>query len=189
MSSFVALFDACVFYPAPLRDLLMQLALTDLFRAKWSSAIHEEWIDAVVRDRPDVSVERLRRTRALMDAKVRDCLVRGFEYLIPVLELPDPDDRHVLAAAIHGRASVIVTYNLCDFPANVLERFHIEAQHPDVFVSYLIDISPAKVVAAASTVRKRLRNPPVSVERYLGNLEKQALLETVIFLRNYEETI
>jgi predicted nucleic acid-binding protein len=189
MSNIVALFDACVFYAAPVRDLLMQLALTDLFRAKWSASIHDEWMAAVARRRPDIPAERLEHTRALMDSHVRDCLVTGFEYLIPVLELPDPDDRHVLAAAIHGRASVIVTYNLSDFPIQTLSRFDIEAQHPDVFVSCLMELSPAKVVAAARTVRERLRNPQISPQQYLDNLEKQALVETVSLLRAYEAVI
>lgn len=189
MSNFIALYDACVFYPAPARDLFVQLAMTDLFRAKWSVSIHEEWAAALARDRPDIPAERLARTRELMDSSVRDCLVTGFEYLIPVLELPDPDDRHVLAAAIHGRASVIVTYNLSDFPVEALRRFDVEPQHPDVFASCLMELSPAKVVAAARTVRERLRNPPVSPQQYLDNLEKQALVETVSMLRAYEAVI
>ena len=83
MSYFTALFDACVLYPAPLRDLLMHLALTDLFRAKWTDAIHDEWMRSVLESRPDLSRERLQRTRDLMDAHVRDCLVAGYEELIP----------------------------------------------------------------------------------------------------------
>jgi predicted nucleic acid-binding protein len=189
VSNFIALYDACVFYPAPVRDFFVQLALTDLFRAKWSASIHDEWTAAVARDRPDISKERLERTRTLVDDHVRDCLVTGFEYLISVLDLPDPDDRHVLAAAIHGRASVIVTYNLSDFTPETLSRFDIEAQHPDMFASCLMELSPAKVVAAARQVRERLCNPRMSAEQYLDNLEKQALVETVSMLRAYEAVI
>ena len=74
---FTVLYDACVLYPAPLRDLLLRLALTDLYRARWSEAIHEEWIRAVLRNRPDLSRQQLERTRALMNAHVRDALVDG----------------------------------------------------------------------------------------------------------------
>lgn len=102
MTHFTALSDACVLYPAPLRDLLMHLALTDLFRAKWTDQIHDEWIRSVLEQRPDLRREQLERTRQLMNAHVRDCLVTGYEDLIPALSLPDPDDRHVLAAAIRG---------------------------------------------------------------------------------------
>ena len=83
--------------PAPLRDLLLELAVSDLFRAKWSASVHEEWIRALLRSRPDLTAERLERTRRLMDAHVRDALVTGFEDLIGEIVLPDPDDRHVLA--------------------------------------------------------------------------------------------
>lgn len=124
-----------------------------------------------------------------MDAHVDDCLVTGFEHLIPLINLPDADDRHVLAAAIHGEASVIVTYNLSDFPDETLGRFAIEAQHPDVFLSHLIKIFPAEVVSAVRTVRQRLRNPPMSVGRYLQNLEKRALVTTVSMLRAYEASL
>ena len=100
VNRFTVVYDACVLYPAPLRDLLMRLALTDLYRARWSDQIYQEWMTAVLRNRPDLSREQLERTRSLMNAHVRDALVNGHQPLIPALELPDPDDRHVLAAAI-----------------------------------------------------------------------------------------
>jgi len=82
----------------------MEIALTDVYRAKWSDRVHEEWIVAVLRDRSDLTRKQLERTRDLMNAHERDALVTGFEPLIETLSLPDPDDRHVLAAAIKGRA-------------------------------------------------------------------------------------
>ncbi|WP_345685903.1 hypothetical protein [Novipirellula caenicola] len=63
MSHFTVVYDACVLFPAPLRDLLMQLALTGLFRARWSSMIHDEWTRSVLKVRPDLTVEQLSRTR------------------------------------------------------------------------------------------------------------------------------
>lgn len=160
MSTFTALYDACVLYPAPLRDLLMRLAMTDLFRARWSDQIHDEWINAVLRARSDLSRDQLERTRELMNAHVRDCLVTGHEPLIDGLVLPDPDDRHVLAAAIRTRAHVIVTFNLNDFPAETLHPLGIQAQHPDEFISHLIDLAPGLVCVAAKRQRESLRNPP-----------------------------
>ena len=100
MPSFTALYDACVLYPAPLRDLLMHLAMTDLFRARWTDQIHDEWISNLSINRPDLKRRQLERTRRLMNAHVLDCLVTGYEGLIDKLKLPDPNDRHVLAAAI-----------------------------------------------------------------------------------------
>lgn len=112
MSNFTVLYDACVLYPAPLRDLLMHVAVTDLYRAKWTDAIHDEWTRNVLENRPDLKPEQLQRTRELMNAHVRDCLVTGYETLIEAVTLPDPDDRHVLAAAIRAGADLIVTFNL-----------------------------------------------------------------------------
>lgn len=102
MGNFTVFLDASVLYPAPLRDLLLELAVADLYRAKWSDAVHEEWIRAVLKNRSDLTRAQLERTRDLMNAHARDPLVTDFERLIGVLDLPDPDDRHVLAAAIKG---------------------------------------------------------------------------------------
>jgi len=96
--AFTALYDACVLYPAPVRDVLMHLALAAIYRAHWTNAIHEEWIRSVLKNRPDLTRVQLERTRDLMNAHARDALIQGFEDLIPSLSLPDPDDRHVLAA-------------------------------------------------------------------------------------------
>ena len=153
----------------------MHFALTDLFRAKWTEAIHEEWMRSVLKVRPDLSREQLQRTRELMDAHVRDCLVTGYEELIPVLTLPDPDDRHVLAAAIRSGADVIVTYNLDDFPAESLAKWGILPQHPDDFIIHLIDLAAPRVCAAAKRHRESLKNPPKTVEEFLGALERQGL--------------
>jgi PIN domain len=144
----IALYDACVLYSAPLRDLLMQLALTGLFQARWTDQIHDEWIRNVLANRPDLAPASLARCRWLMDAHVPDCLVAGYEDLIPTLTLPDPDDRHVLAAAIHGGAGLIVTFDLGDFPAAVLGPWHVEAVHPDEFLTRLWDESADTVLQA-----------------------------------------
>jgi hypothetical protein len=69
VANFIALYDACVLYPAPLRDLLMHMALTDLYRAKWTNAIHEEWIRNVLANRPDLTRQQLERTCELMNLK------------------------------------------------------------------------------------------------------------------------
>jgi predicted nucleic acid-binding protein len=189
VSQFTAIFDACVLYPAPLRDLLMHLALTDLFRAKWTEAIHEEWIRGVLENRPDLTREQLERTRQLMNAHVRDCLVADYEDFIPMLTLPDPDDRHVLAAAIRSSADVIVTFNLDDFPPEALNRWGVGAQHPDDFINHLLDLAPHLVCAAAKRQRESLKNPPMSVDNFLASLERQGLAQTVAGLRRFEDVI
>lgn len=182
MSNFTVMYDACVLYPAPLRDFLMRLALTDLYRAKWTNEIHDEWIRNVLANRSDLKLEVLEKTRQLMNAHVRDCLVENYEELIPILSLPDPNDRHVLAAAIHAKCSVIVTYNIKDFPIKTLEKYGIEAQHPDEFIIHLIDLSIDKVCEAARAHRLSLKNPPKSVDEYLETMDKQPLKQTVMQL-------
>lgn len=184
MTNFSVVYDACVLYPAPLRDFLMHLALTDLFRAKWTEAIHREWIRSVLVDRPDLTEEQLNHTKACMDSHVRDALVTGYEYLIPGLDLPDPDDRHVLAAAIRSGSSLIVTFNQRDFPAHALMAHDIEAMHPDDFIADLYDLNPSKVLKAAAEHRRSLKKPAKSVEDYLDTLLKQGLPETVSLLRS-----
>src|SRR5947209_5049247 len=99
------------------------------------------------------------RIRDLMNSHVRNCLVTGYEDLIPTLSLPDPDDRHVLAAAIRSRADVIVTANLQDFPDHVLTTYGLEARHPDEFIVNLLSVSPAEVCSAARLDRETLRGP------------------------------
>ncbi len=188
MASFTALFDACVLYPAPLRDLLMRLAMTGLFRACWSTAIHDEWTEAILRTRPELQAQ-LQRTRRLMDAHVLDSLVTGYEPLIETLDLPDPDDRHVLAAAIVGRADLVVTKNLKDFPAERLAPFGIEAQHPDVFIRNLLGLHQAAALAAVAEHRASLRHPPRTADEYLDTLLVQELPETVAVLRQHRSRI
>ncbi|PJF38033.1 MAG: PIN domain-containing protein, partial [Phototrophicales bacterium] len=116
----VALLDANVLYPAPIRDILLQLAVEDVFWGRWTADIHEEWIEALLRNEPHRERVALERTRDLMNQATRDALITGYEALINCLELPDPNDRHVLAAAIVGRCDVIVTQNLQDFPTEIV---------------------------------------------------------------------
>jgi predicted nucleic acid-binding protein len=178
-SPFTAVYDACVLYPAPLRDFLMWLGLSGRFRARWSAQIHDEWKRNLLINRPDLSAEQLDRTSDLMDRAIPGALVTGFEPLMAGLSLPDPNDHHVLAAAIRCHASVIVTFNERDFPGDVLDAFGMEAQHPDVFAENLFDLDPACVVAAAQRQRQQLKSPPMEVDRYLDVLRRQGLNQTV----------
>jgi len=185
MSSSTAIYDACVLYPAPLRDLLMQLALTDLYKARWTNEIHDEWIRNCLANQPTIQPERLERTRSLMNTHVRDCLVDGYQHLIDSLQLPDTNDRHVLAAAITCGADIIITFNLKDFPSSSLSLYNIEAQHPDMFISSLFDLDTPLVCKAVNTVYNRLKNPPLSKEQYLENLLRQQLPKTISLLKEF----
>ena len=137
-----AVVDACVLYSAFLRDLVMRLTVRFVFQPVWSEDIHDEWIRNLLENRPELQREQLAQTRSLMDRYGRDCLAPDYRHLIETLTLPDPNDRHVLAAAITSSSSLIVTYNLADFPPRTLALYEIEAQHPDLFLSALFRILP-----------------------------------------------
>jgi predicted nucleic acid-binding protein len=188
MARFSVVFDACVLYPAPLRDSLMRLANKDLFKAYWTDQIHDEWINALVREGKYIR-ESLERVRELMDRHVPDAKVTGYEKLIEGLELPDSNDRHVLAAAIKSKADAIVTFNLKDFPEEYLTSFHIEVIHPDDFIYYQIDMAPAACCSAFRDQRNALKKPKINVDDFLGHLQKQQLPQTVSLLRQYSQLI
>lgn len=182
--SFVVVYDACVLYPAPLRDLLIRLGLTGLVRVKWSEQILDECFRAIQRQRPELPAEALARTRHLMTVAVADCMVSGFEPLVNGLELPDVDDRHVLAAAIRAGAQVIVTFNLSDFPVSTLAPYGIEPRHPDEFVLDAIDLAPVVVAQVVVEQAASLRSPRRSTGELLDTLRAQGLIRSVAKLRD-----
>lgn len=180
-----AFLDANVLYPAILRSVLLELALKKAYRLLWSAQVHQEWTTALLRNNPQLDPMRIARTRALMEAHLDDAMVTGFEPLIPTLVLPDPDDRHIPAAAIHGGASVIVTLNLRHFPPSILAQHNLAVAHPDEFIARIVDAGPALAIEAFATDRGRLRNPAMTIDQYLAALEQAGLAETVVALRGY----
>lgn len=180
---FVVLYDACVLYPAPVRDLLLRIATTGIVRARWTEAILDECFRNVQAQRPELSAEALARTRGLMNQAVPDCLVTGYEHLIEGLDLPDPNDRHVLATAIRAHAQAVVTFNLKDFPDHVLARYDMEAKHPDEFVLDSIDLAPGAVVQCVTAQAAALRHPPVLLPELLDTLRRVGLVQSVARLR------
>lgn len=186
MAPLTAVLDACVIYPTMPRDLLVRLALVGLFRARWTDAIHDEWTRNLKADRPDLDPGKIDRTRALMDAAIRDCLVTGYGHLIPSISLPDPGDRHVVAAAIRAEADVIVTYNLADFPVAALAPYNIEPLYPDAFITALIGTNELAGLEAINAMVQSCRRPPLTVWQVLEALERDGLTQ---FGRWARETI
>ena len=111
------------------------------------------------------------------------------EYLIPSISLPDPDDRHVVAAAIHCGASLIVTFNLKDFPQATLQPYHLAAQHPDDFIVDLLDLHTAAVLQAVASHRRSLKKPPKAADQYLDTLLAQGLTQSVAAMRQWAVAI
>ena len=180
----VAFLDASVLYPSTIRSVLMFLAAFDAFRAQWSEDIHREWTAALARDRPDLDAKRIARTRALMEAHLPNAMVTGYQRRIANLVLPDPDDRHVLAAALHCKADVIVTSNLKHFPKAVLSKHCIFAQLPDDFVCDLIVADRDRAGLAFAADRARMVNPPHSVAEYIAGIDAGGLKKSATLLRN-----
>jgi hypothetical protein len=182
-----AVYDACVLFPPSLRDLFVWLGITGACRPRWTAAIHDEWTRGVLAARTGVTAASLARCRTLMDAAVPDCLVTGYEPLIPTLTLPDPDDRHVLAAAVHAGAEHVVTFNLKDFPEDLTRPHGVVAVHPDAFLVQLLDGAEAEVCRAVRSQRGLLKNPPKTVAEHLVTLDKVGLPQAVALLRAFED--
>ncbi|SRR6266566_3705205 len=145
--AFIVVYDANVLYPNTLRDLLIRISQAGLVQAKWTNEILDEMLRALTRNRPDIPSDKLDRLRQLMNGAIRDCLVSGYEPLVEGLKLPDPADRHVLAAAIKAGAQVTVTANLKHFPATDLREWGVEAKSPDDFVLDQVGIDGRPVAA------------------------------------------
>lgn len=180
--AFVVVYDACVLYPASIRDLLIRLAGSGLFRARWTDRILDECFSNIVAARPELE-GKLGRTRQLMEKAIPDARVTEYEPIAAGLALPDDNDRHVLAAAIRCGAQVIVTANLRDFPAEALAPYDVEAQHPDSFVLHLLSLDPGAVLRTITGQAASLRNPPCTVAELLDTLESRGLVQTVSELR------
>ncbi len=185
----IAILDACVLYPPALRDVLMWLATVNAYEPRWTEEIHAEWMRSVLQDRPDVTLEQMERTRRLMDQVNEKCLVADYEAHLPALTLPDEDDRHVLAAAIHAGAAVIVTFNLRHFPARALAPYGIRAIHPDLFLERIFLNNQPRFLLGIQKHRASLKNPPKTEEEYLASLRAQGLRRTASRLEAHRGAI
>lgn len=183
MSGFTVVYDANVLYPTMLRDILIRLAATDIFQARWTDRILDEVFRNLRANRPDLAPEKLSRTRELMCAAVDDCLVTGYEELIESLRLPDPDDRHVLAAAIRCGAQVIVTENKKDFPREMMDRYGIEIQGADEFLCDQIDLFGPRVHQAVTYAAAAFTNPPRTIDDVLDALARSGAPSAAGLLR------
>lgn len=121
MARYSAFLDACVLVPVSLADTLLRLAEAGLYRPLWSERILDEMVDAVVAIHPALPSGAARRRASVMQTSFPDATVTDWQDLEAGVTLPDPYDRHVVAVALQGRADMIVTANLRDFPADQLE--------------------------------------------------------------------
>lgn len=183
MATFTVVYDACVLHPPSVCDLLLRVAATGLVRARWSDRILDEVIRSIRRVHPEIDEVRLARRRAAVRDAVADAIGDGFEPIEAGLDLPDPGDRHVLAAAIRCGAQAIITANLDDFPAERLAPWNVEAIHPDDFVVQLLDRSEGTVVSVLQQQASALRSPPRTAFEVLDSLERNGLVRSSARIR------
>ena len=181
----IVVFDACVLYPFHLRNVVVQIAADRLIDARWTKEIHNEWMRNLTANVPAIPIERLRRTRRLMDAALPHATVSGFEGHMGAITLPDPDDRHVVAAGIASGASVILTWKLRDFPARELKKHGLSGQTPDAFLAGLHDTAPELTLASLANARRNLNRTRVSASDFIGILKSQKLIQLSARLVKY----
>lgn len=185
---FVVILDANVLFSQYVRHLLLYLPRTGLVQLKWTDEILDETMRALRRERPDIPAERLDVLRTLINESAADPLVTGYDGLIAALELPDPDDRHVLAAAITCGAQVIVTNNITDFPDGGLSPYTIEAQSPDDFLLQLVDLQPDAVWWCLKRMATDTSRPSLSAWELLDVLRDNSMPAASEALREWART-
>lgn len=185
---YTAILDANTLYPMLVRDLLLSLAVAGLYHARWTLAIHDEWIRNLAEDRPDIA-HQLPGIAAAMNEAVPDSLVENYETLMGCIALPDANDQHVVAAAIAGHADVIVTFDIKHFPPDALSPHGIEVQHPDDFVMNQLQLQELVAIEAIKKMRARWKNPPRSAIELIDALEKRGLPLTAAYLKQAEALI
>lgn len=192
---FTAVLDANALVPALARNLLLSLADAELYRARWTDRILDEMEKGIRKDcerhgLPD-GPDRARRTRSSMLAwpGFADCMVSDYEVLEPSMPTPDPDDRHVVAAAAKTKASVIVTDNIKDFPGPELAKLEIDVKTVDAFVADTIDLNPGQSLSALREMRESLRKPPFSPRELIEKLRANGLNATADLVESHEELL
>lgn len=183
---FTVVLDTNVLVGALIRNMILSLAEAGIFRPRWSTAtINDEFARVFERLYPNQAGIALKQRDAILTAfpegiaEVEECIVKG-------LSLPDPDDRHVLAAAIKTKASLIVTSNLKDFPLECLAQHEVEAISADDFIADCIDLAGPEAVAALRTMRERLKKPEIDAEGLLTRIEQVGLTQTAILLARFK---
>lgn len=150
---------------------LLRVADAGLFRPLWSETILDEMVQAVSRVHPHLT-ERIERRALTMRTHFDDALVTGWEELTASIILPDKNDKHVVAAAVIGRADVIVTFNIRDFPEERLRSFNLEAQTPDHFLLNQLDLNPRLVMDILREQAQATNNPRITTSVLLNRLSK-----------------
>lgn len=179
---FTCVLDTNVIYPIEYRDILLWFASYDLFTPKWSRNIFVEW-ERVMKEK-GVDQKGIARRVGFVEKAFPDAMVENYESLIDKLELPDEDDRHILAAAIKTNANVIVTQNLKDFPDDVLCQYSLKAKSCDDFLTDIIDLNQQTAVDAFRELVLNRRNPEMDEFQVLDRYRQIGLIDTANYLHS-----
>ena len=185
---FVVVLDANVLYPFRKRDLLLTFAEAGLYRGRWSRIILQEWRGSLLATKPQLSES----VDAQIDAMARafpEAPVEGFADLIDAIQLPDEDDRHVVAAAIVADAEHIVTENLKDFPADSIARYGIEAVAADDFLAGTFELYPSDATASLRRMREGYENPPMTPNEFVFDLQSKGMPKLASLAKAHFELI
>ncbi|MDU0479728.1 PIN domain-containing protein [Staphylococcus chromogenes] len=180
----VVLVDANVLYSALLRDIVIRCALgrTPLVRVRWTDRILEEAFGNLLKHRSDLDPARLHRTKQLMNQVLPDAGVTNYEHLIPLVNLPDADDRHVLAAAIHCRADLLLTQNVKDFPVSIVQSYGISVMGFDEFLLMLLTEETISTLRRLADLISATRRPPIKPSELPAMLVKAGASQSAEFL-------
>lgn len=165
--------DANVLYSYLLRDLLMWLGVDRTLSLRWTERIYQEWSRNLLAQRPDLAAERLARTFEQMNRAIPKALVPPASEE-DVNDLPDPDDRHVLAAALACEAEVLLTFNLKDFPVAAVPS-ELRVVHPDLFLLTCLSTQPQAMTAALRNMRANLKQPPMTAAEVTKGFQRAGL--------------
>jgi predicted nucleic acid-binding protein len=180
--AFRVLYDANAIFGALQRSILVRVGVVQArfnLRVLLTERIIDEMIDQVSATYPDFSASQGAGLKEAIIAAIPDCLVTGFEYAIDAAEIADPDDRHVIAAAIHADAQTIVT-NDQDFAPDVLRPHAIDRQSPDDFLTDLFDLDQA---AMRQVVSDEAATRDLAFEEVVELLEQRGLIRFAQHLR------
>ena len=164
---YAVVLDACVLHPAHLRDTLLRLSERELVQPLWTPTILEELERSLTKR--EVPARLARRVIETMEAAFESAMVRGFEPLVDSMTC-DSKDRHVLAAAVHGDAGAIVTFNVRDFPPASLRPHSVEVIHPDDFLLDALDLAPSVVIEELEQQAAANRRSPYTLFEILDAL-------------------
>ncbi len=184
----VVVLDANVLFPFRTRDILLRFHHAGLLQARWTERILDEWTRSLLARKPHLEGS-IRSQRRAMDEHFDDALVSGYEPLVEALDLPDADDRHVLAAAIRCGAGYIVTNNLADFPEEVLTRFDIGAMSADAFLSQTVELYASEALAVLRALRAHYRNPPFTPSGFVLDLTAKGLPRLAALAERHRELL